>query len=110
MAQVMDLMQRRPESNTAMILGHWYGSPEGELLNQLASQERLIPTEGVENQFFDTIKRLVEHPKRQNMDAQVDKLKDRNYADISELERLEARRTLEELRRLDEERQKKPKS
>ncbi len=99
LAEVIGVLQRRPESNTAMILGHWYGTPAGELLNQLASQERLIPQEGIENQFFDTINRLIEHPHWENLDAQVDKLKDRNYADISELERLEARRALEELRR-----------
>ena len=55
LAELIDLVQRRPESNTGMLLGHWYGTPEGELLNQLAGQERLIPTAGIERQFNDII-------------------------------------------------------
>ena len=102
--ELIQLLQRRPESNTAMILGHWYGSPEGELLNLLASQERLIPTEGIEKQFRDTIELLIQHPKRQSLDARVDKLRDRNYAEISDLEKLEIVRGLQEKQRLDEER------
>ena len=43
-----------------MLLGHWYGTPEGELLSRLAGQERLIPTEGIEQQFIDTIATLAE--------------------------------------------------
>ena len=52
------LIHRRPDSNTAMLLGHWYGTPEGDLLSRLAGQERLIPTEGIEQQFVDTMSAL----------------------------------------------------
>jgi len=102
--EMLELLQRRPESNTAMILGHWYGTPAGERLNQLASQERLIPAEGIEKQFRDTIELLIQHPKRRNLDARVDKLKDKNYAEISELEKLEIIQGLQEKQRLDEKR------
>jgi DNA primase len=104
LCDMLALLQRRPDSNTAMLLGHWYGSPQGEVLNRLASQERLIPNEGIEKQFRDTIKLLLQQPRRRNFDAQVDKLRDRNYAEISELEKLELVRELQEKRRLDEER------
>ena len=53
--ELLTLLQRRPESNTAMLLGHWYGTPEGELLSRLAGQERLIPKAGIEQQFVDTM-------------------------------------------------------
>jgi DNA primase len=102
LTEVLSLLRKRPDSNTAMLLGHWYGTPRGELLNRLASQERLIPREGIENQFIDTIELLKEQPKRQNFDQQVDKLRDRNYAEISELEKLELVRELQEKRRRDE--------
>ncbi len=104
---MLELLQRRPESTTHMLLGHWYGTVEGELLNRLASQERLIPAEGIENEFADTIDQLVQHPERQKFEAQVDKLKSRNYADISELEKLELMQALKERRRLEEERGRK---
>jgi DNA primase len=91
-----------------MLLGHWYGTQQGELLNRLASQERLIPAEGIENEFVDTIDKLTHHPKRQKFDARVDKLKHRNYADISEVEKLEIVQELREKKqRLDEERGRK---
>jgi DNA primase len=102
--ELMELLQRRPESTTHMILGHWYGSREGELLNRLASQERLIPTAGIEKQFLDTINALLHYPKKQNFDARVDKLKHKNYAEISELEKLEIIQELREKKRRDEER------
>jgi len=104
LCDVLELLQRRPESTTHMLLGHWYGTEDGELLNRLASQERLIPAEGIEKQFIDTINTLLHYPKKQNFDARVDKLKHRNYAEISELEKLEIIQELQEKRRRDEER------
>jgi len=105
--ELLDLLKRRPESTTHMLLGHWYGTEQGELLNRLASQERLIPPEGIEKEFVDTIDQLLHHPKSRDFEARVDKLKHRNYADISELEKLEIIQELREKRRRDEERGRK---
>ncbi len=105
--ELLELLARRPESTTHMLLGHWYGTQQGELLNRLASQERLIPPEGIENEFTDTMNRLLNHPKSREFEARVDKLKHRNYADISELEKLEIVQELREKRRRDEERGRK---
>ncbi|MEP5766114.1 MAG: DNA primase [Halieaceae bacterium] len=107
LVELLELLQRRPESTTHMLLGHWYGSEHSALLNRLASQEQLIPREGIENEFIDTINSLLQHPKKQNFDARVDKLRHRNYADISELEKLEIVQELREKRLRDEERGKK---
>ena len=108
LVEILELLQRRPDSTMHMLLGHWYGSSEAELLNRLASQERLIPPEGVEKEFSDTIEKLANHPKQVIFEAQVDKLKHRNYAEISELEKLEIVQALREKRRRDEERGRKP--
>jgi DNA primase len=107
LVELLDLLRRRPESTTNMLLGHWYGAPEADLLNRLAGQERLIPSAGVEKEFADTIEKLLHHPKKQNFDAQVDKLKHRNYSEISELEKLEIVQALREKHRRDEERGRK---
>jgi DNA primase len=101
--QLLALLQRRPESNTAMVLGHWYGTPEGELLNRLAGQERLIPTEGIEQQFVDTMNVLARAPHLSKLAAQVDKLKHTNYAEVSEPEKQRLRELLQEKRRRDAE-------
>ena len=94
--ELLALLQRRPESNTAMLLGHWYGTTEGELLSRLAGQERLIPTAGIEQQFVDTMSVLARVPQQSKLAAQVDKLKHTNYAEVSELEKQRLRELLQE--------------
>jgi DNA primase len=102
---LIELVQRRPESNTGMLLGHWYGTPEGALLNRLAGQERLIPTEGIERQFADTMHNLAHRlPHQSKLTEQVDKLKLTNYAEVSELEKQRLRELLQEKWQRDEER------
>jgi DNA primase len=99
--ELLALLQRRPESNTGMLLGHWYGTPEGELLSHLAGQERLIPTDGIEQQFVDTMTALARAPHQSRLAAQVDKLKRTNYAEVSELEKQKLRELLQEKQRRD---------
>lgn len=95
--ELLTLLHRRPESSTAMLLGHWYGTAEGELLSRLAGLERLIPTEGIEQQFADTMNTLVKVlPHRSKLAAQVDKMKLTNYAEVSELEKQRLRELLQE--------------
>jgi DNA primase len=95
--ELLALLHKRPESSTAMLLGHWYGTSEGNLLNRLAGQERLIPTTGIEEEFLDTIHALTQDiPYRSKLAAQVDKLKSTNYADVSELEKQQIRELLQE--------------
>jgi DNA primase len=105
--ELLTLLQRRPDSNTAMLLGHWYGSPEGELLGRLAGQERLIPTDGIEQQFVDTMAALAQLPQRSQLHAQVDKLKLTNYAEVSEFEKQQLRELLQQKQRLDAARSKR---
>jgi len=107
LCELLTLLHRRPESNTAMLLGHWYGTPEGELLGRLAGQERLIPTEGIERQFLDTMTELGHLPHRSKLAAQVDKLKLTNYAEVSELEKQRLREMLQEKQQRDAQRNKR---
>jgi DNA primase len=102
LCELLELLHKRPESNTAMLLGHWYGTPEGELLSRLAGQERLIPTEGIEQQFVDTIEALCQLPHKSKFAEQVDKLKTTNYADLSELEKQRLREMLQAKQQRDE--------
>ena len=105
--ELLTLLHLRPESNTAMLLGHWYGTTEGELLSRLAGQERLIPKEGIEQQFVDTMTELAHLPHRSKLAAQVDKLKLTNYAGISELEKQKLREMLQEKQQRDAQRNKR---
>jgi DNA primase len=105
--ELLELLHRRPESNTAMLLGHWYGTPEGELLSRLAGQERLIPSEGIERQFMDIMGELEHLPQRSKLAAQVDKLRVTNYAEVSELEKQRLRELLQEKQQRDSSRNKR---
>jgi DNA primase len=105
--ELLALLHRRPESNTAMLLGHWYGTPEGELLSRLAGQERLIPSEGIERQFMDIMGELEHLPQRSKLAAQVDKLRVTNYAEVSELEKQRLRELLQEKQQRDSSRNKR---
>jgi len=105
--ELLDLLRRRPESNTAMLLGHWYGTPEGDLLSRLAGQERLIPVEGIEQQFVDTIEVLSQLPHQSKLSARVDKLKLTNYAEVSELEKQQLLESLQDKLQRDAERNKR---
>ena len=53
------------------------------------------------------MRNLLRHPEQRDFQAQVDKLKSRNYAEISELEKLEIVQALREKKRRDEERGRK---
>ena len=94
--ELLQLLHRRPESSTAMLLGHWYGTDEGKLLSRLAGQERLIPATAIEQQFVDTMTALAHLPHKSKLAAQVDKLKLTNYAEMSELEKQRLKDLLQE--------------
>ncbi|NQX89090.1 MAG: DNA primase [Halioglobus sp.] len=98
---LVQLLHRRPESSTAMLLGHWYGTPEGNLLSRLAGQERLIPKAGIEAEFLDTLHALTLLPQQSKLAAQVDKLKHTNYADVSDVEKQRLKEMLQEKVRRD---------
>lgn len=105
--ELLELLHKRPDSSTAMLLGHWYGTDEGKLLSRLAGQERLIPNEGIEQQFTDTMQALCQDlPQQSKLAAQVDKIKHTNYAQVSEVEKQRLRELLREKQHRDTQRSK----
>lgn len=45
---VLRLLHKRPESSTGIIVGHWYGTPQGDVLHQLCGRGIELLKEGVE--------------------------------------------------------------
>ena len=70
------------------------------------SQERLVPTTGIEQEFLDTLNALSLLPHQSKLAAQVDKLKHTNYADVSDLEKQRLKEMLQEKVQRDERRSK----
>ena len=98
---IVELIQRHPDSSTAMLLGHWHGTPAGELLARLAGQERLIPAEGIDVQFRATLDRLLAQPQRERIVARVDKLRSTDYASMGDEQKQELRELLHQLKQLE---------
>ena len=98
--EILDLLHKRPESSTGMLLGHWHGTPEGELLARLAGQERLIPAEGIETQFQDIMRRLSSMPLRERISGEIDALKSRPFDQLSADDKTRLRDLLHSLRDL----------
>lgn len=48
LVDVIALLHKRPESSTGILIGHWYGTEQGELLHRLCGQGIELLKEGVE--------------------------------------------------------------
>ncbi|CAA0095203.1 DNA primase [Zhongshania aliphaticivorans] len=94
------LLRKRPESSTAMLLGHWYGQPEYEVLTEALKTIELLGNEltdeKAEAAFFDTLTHLEtqqsseilrNHVDKLRGDSEVDKPPNSNYAELSESEK-----------------------
>jgi DNA primase len=55
--QLLDYLRKNPQASMGAILGYWYGTPEGELLNRLASEEP-VPGHDAAQEFGDIISHL----------------------------------------------------
>ncbi len=95
--EILTLLQKRPESSTAMLLGHWHDQPQYLLLTEaLKTIELLGPSlddEVAKNAFFDTLSYFERRQQEQHITTQlqdlregeqVDKDQQGNYAELSE--------------------------
>ena len=97
LASIVELLRKRPESSTAMLLGHWHGQPQYPLLTDALKTIELLGSNLDEalakRAFFDTLA----HFERQQKEAQlrqrlavlrereeVDKATTGNYAELSD--------------------------
>jgi DNA primase len=94
------LLRKRPNSSTAMLLGHWYGQPEYEVMTEALKTIELLGTElndeKAETAFFDTLAHLDAQKSTATLRSHVDKLRasnevdkpeSANYAELSEADK-----------------------
>ncbi|WP_269619671.1 DNA primase [Zhongshania sp. BJYM1] len=94
------LLRKRPNSSTAMLLGHWYGQPEYEVMTEALKTIELLGTElndeKAETAFFDTLAHLDaqkstatlrSHVDKLRVSNEVDKPESANYAELSEADK-----------------------
>ncbi len=94
--EVLTLLRQRPESNTAMLLGHWYGQLEydtlSEALKTIALLGNSLDDQSAVTAFLDTIAHFERHRSNQHFaqqletlkQAEVDKPASDNYAELSD--------------------------
>ena len=90
---LLDLLHKRPEANTHVLLGHWYDEPwrhhveeafnQVSLLLENVDQLNLATEEGVESELTDTLRRLEQTHVEFQLDALFDKLQHAGYAELS---------------------------
>ena len=101
LSELLTLLRKQPHSNTAMLLGHWYGTAEGELLARLAGEESITPFDGVPAQFKDCLRRLTKHPKLKVLQERINELSQRGIGSLADNEKSELKELLAELRALE---------
>jgi DNA primase len=89
LVEILELLHKRPDSTSAMLIGHWYGQPEGETLQRLLQIDQLIPEENIEQELIETINTLKWQYHQDNLDSQVDKIRLKSYSELSDDEKLE---------------------
>jgi DNA primase len=106
---LLELLDKRPESNTNVLLGHWYSEPwrhhveeafnQVSLLLETRDQLNLAAEEGVECELSDTLKYLERSHIEQKLDTLFDKFQRTDYAELSPQEIQQLHRLLAEKNR-----------
>ncbi|MCP3907566.1 MAG: DNA primase [Oceanicoccus sp.] len=94
LAAMLELLHKRPDSTSAMLVGHWYGEAWGETLQQLLQLEQFIPGSDIELELKETLQHLERKHQQQQLDHQVDKLLAKDYAQLNDDEKQELKRLL----------------
>lgn len=92
LVEMLDLLQDSPHYTTATILEHWRGHEHAPALARLARQEALIPSEELDREFVDALRRL----QRRYVEQQIAKLNSRPRDTWSQQEKEELKQLLME--------------
>lgn len=95
--EILSLLKKRPESSTAMLLGHWHGQPQYLLLTEALKTIELLggslDDERAKSAFFDTLNYFEAKQRDRDLEAQLETLRKRdqvdkggpgNYAELSD--------------------------
>jgi DNA primase len=88
---LIDLLHKRPESSTHMLLGHWYDQPWRTLVADAIDQAYYVPEDGAAAELEETLSHLRRHRIHSELDSLVDKFHGANYADLTPQEKEQLR-------------------
>lgn len=99
---ILALLAKRPESSTAMLLGHWQGQAEGDVLTLALSLEKPnYDSDKAASALRECLGHLQQKQHHQELSSTVDKLRNANYADLSEGDKQELKALLSRKARQD---------
>lgn len=96
---ILELLTKRPESNTHMLLVHWYNEPHHQLVLEAIEQAYFVPDEGAEAELAETLTHLERSHIEQKLDSLVDKLHRTGYAELSPQEKQQINQLLSQKHR-----------
>jgi DNA primase len=95
LAAILELLHKRPDSTSAMLIGHWYGEPWGKVLQQLLQADHIIPQENIEQELSDTLSMLKRQHQHNNIDIEIDELCNKSQ-ELTEQEKVRLKQLLQE--------------
>ena len=88
---LLEALQKNPRLRALHLIARWHGTEQGRLLRALAEKEWLIAPDNLEQQFFDTITRLVTRQRERRLEHLLQKAR---LTDLSAVEKDQLRRLL----------------
>lgn len=88
----------QPDTNTAALMGYWYGTPEGQLLTELAGAEHIEEEDGIVELFKALLEQMTIQPQLSAARSRLEALKRTNFADLSADERRELLELTQQIR------------
>src|SRR5690606_41789849 len=88
---LLEALQKNPRLRAVHLIARWHGTEQGRLLRALAEKEWLIAPDNLEQQFFDTITRLVTRQRERRLEHLLQKAR---LTDLSADEKDQLRRLL----------------
>lgn len=88
---LLEALQKNPRLHAVHLIARWHGTEQGRLLRALMEKEWLIAPDNLEQQFFDTITRLVTRQRERRLEHLLQKAR---LTDLSADEKDQLRRLL----------------
>ncbi len=86
---LVERVTQQPDISTAAILGYWFGTPEGQLLAELAGREPLEDDAGREALFDALLEQIAQKQQLSGIRARYDALKSADYGALTREEKRE---------------------
>ena len=96
------ILKKNSSPTPALLLGHWHGTANEELMKKLANEEQLVPEEGIEVQFHDAIAKILQISDQSVISLEISALKSKSYSSITDEEKKRLLKLLQMKQNLEE--------